>query len=77
MTSERVRATVSVALAVEANGKQASISPESLVVDLTDLVRKRNDALARHMMPMRIEQAAGVVARRMLAELALSERTDR
>lgn len=68
---ERVTATVAVSFDVAVNGREAALSPETLTVDLTDLFRSKKDPLARHMMPMKIEQAAGDVSRRMLARLGV------
>lgn len=70
MADQSVRATVTVRLDVYVGDRHAQVQ-DTETVDLTDLVRLRKEPIARHMMPMRLEQAAGAIARSMLERTGL------
>lgn len=75
MAEQLVIATVSIRIDVHAGEAHAQVQ-DGATVDLTDLVRLRKEAIARHMMPMRVEQAAGSIARSLLERAGLGGAND-
>lgn len=71
MAEQSVIATVTVRLDVHVGERHAQVE-EAASVELTDLVRLRREPISLHMMPMRVEQAAGATARSLLDRAGLA-----
>ena len=69
---ERVTVTVTVGFAVQTKtGREATLSPQVVEVDLTDLFKMRSDRLARLMMPMRVTEAVQSKVSEMLTGIGI------